>query len=191
MDLLLETGDALDIVLEGGWRRQATVTAVDAPHVDLAFTGAGAALPGGLSWCSAAIEWTTGAGTPASTRGIVHAVDDVLRLEVTGGTGIVQQREHPRVRASVEVQLTDGEHEFVARTVDLSEGGMLLGGAEALQPGQQVRFTLHLEGVTVNGTGTVVRATAAGERGVQFDEQQRVIGDRLVGARDADALSAA
>lgn len=190
MDLLLAPGDTLDIVLEGGWRRPATVTAVDAPHVDLRFDGPDAVLPGDLTWCTAEIEWTTAAGAAAQTSGIVHTVGRLLRLEVTGGTGLVQQRAHPRVRASVEVQLTAGERELVAHTVDLSAGGMLLDGVGDLPTGTGLHFTLHLDGTTVSGTGVVVRATPDGARGVRFDGRNRVLDERLDELQGAGAVPA-
>jgi hypothetical protein len=187
MDLLLAPGDTLDITLEGGWGRHATVTAVDAPHVDLQFTGPDPVLPGDLTWCTAQIEWMTSAGAQASTSGIVHAVGRLLRLEVTGGTGLVQQRAHPRVRASVQVELTVGDRGFQAQTVDLSAGGMLLAGVGDLPTGTGLHFTLHLDETTVSGTGVVVRATPDGARGIRFDDHSRTIDEQLDHLRGAGA----
>ncbi len=170
MDLLLASGDRLDIVLEGGWRRPATVTAVDAARIDLSFDGDAGVLPAGLNWCSAEVEWTADTGTATKSHGILHAIDGGLRLELTGGTGLVQRRRHRRIPADLVVDIDDEQRRLKARTLDVSVGGMLLGGVQDLPAGREIGFTFDLGDVVVIGHGIVVRETPDATLGVRFTE---------------------
>lgn len=163
---LPDPGAVADLVLDGGWRQHVHVRTVG-EDLHVRPVDGGPLLPGALTWCPAAIEWRVGARA-ARLDGVLTVDGDELLLTPSGSIVPLQRREAVRVPAELPAAIVTGGRRIVARTVNLSVGGMLLAGAADLELDQDVRFALELGGVAVAGTGHVVRGTADGERGVAF-----------------------
>jgi hypothetical protein len=109
---------------------------------------------------------------------------DLVRFEVSTAAEVTQRREFVRVPALQSVVL-DGDVSSVridGKAIDLSGGGMLLGGGDRLELDSVVRFRLSLgAGVReIEGRARVVRADDEGRRALVFeqisqDERQRLI----------------
>lgn len=109
---------------------------------------------------------------------------DVLRIEQPRGIDVVQEREFVRIR-SARPALVFGGPEMVqinSCTVDISGGGFLLAGADALKVGDRVHFQLDLpEGeLPVTGSGKVVRIDPYGHRGIVFTDIKELDRRRLI-----------
>ena len=127
---------------------------------------------------SADLEYT-------SVRGVVRLHGDavfedrsLVRFRAHGDAEVMQRRSFVRVTTPQAVTLAadDGSHRV--HTVDLSGGGMLLAGADELEPEQTVRFTMALgDGhPPVEGEARVVRIREDGKRALVFhqvDERDR------------------
>lgn len=171
MDALLEPGLVVEIVLDGGWRRPAAVLAASPGSVELAPMGEPLVLPGQLDWCTATLEWRANEAA-ARTAGVLHRASATrLRMVPVSEPLRVQRRRFVRVQAELTAAVVADESQRVlARTLDVSVGGMLLTNADDLAVGNDIRFALDLGGATVSGGGRVVRATPSGERGVEFSD---------------------
>jgi hypothetical protein len=109
---------------------------------------------------------------------------DVLRIEDPRSIDAVQEREYVRIR-SARPALVFGGPEMIqinSYTVDISGGGFLLSGAEALSIGDRVHFQLELpEGeLPITGSGKVVRVDPYGHRGIVFDDIKELDRRRLI-----------
>ncbi|HTU79825.1 MAG TPA: PilZ domain-containing protein [Solirubrobacteraceae bacterium] len=109
---------------------------------------------------------------------------DVLHIEQPRSIDVVQEREYVRIK-SARPALVFGGPELIqinGCTVDISGGGFLLAGADALKIGDQVHFQLELAAgeLPVSGTGKIVRIDAHGYRGVIFDEIKELDRRRLI-----------
>jgi c-di-GMP-binding flagellar brake protein YcgR len=102
---------------------------------------------------------------------------DTLRFAHRGSPQLLRRREY--VRATVELALTisvDGADEegvtADAQALDLSGGGMLIGGLEAPKVGQSLRFELTLDddGGPIEGRCEVMRLEGVDRAGVRFVE---------------------
>ena len=111
---------------------------------------------------------------PATRRGVS---DPVVRFAHRGSPQLLKRREF--VRATVELALTllgDGADEEVvtadAQALDVSGGGLLLGGLANPRIGDEHGFTLDLGdgGALVQGRGIVVRLVGTDRAGLQFTE---------------------
>jgi hypothetical protein len=121
---------------------------------------------------------------------------DLVRFEVSTAAEVTQRREFVRVPALQSVVL-DGDAASVridGKAIDLSGGGMLLGGGDRLELDSVVRFRLSLgAGVReIEGRARVVRADDEGRRALVFeqisqDERQRLI--HFVFERQREALA--
>lgn len=98
---------------------------------------------------------------------------EVLVLHRARLLEVIQERMHPRVVASLPINLTVGEGAAQVRgyTVDISAGGCLLDGVGWLRVGDSLRFEMRLEalGPPITGAGRVVRIDDRARRGVVFD----------------------
>jgi PilZ domain len=121
---------------------------------------------------------------------------DLVRFEVSTAPEVTQRREFVRVPALQTVVLDDGASavKVDGKAIDLSGGGMLLGGADRLELDSVVRFRLSLSaGVRdIEGYARVVRADDEGRRALVFeqisqDERQRLI--HFVFERQREALA--
>lgn len=95
---------------------------------------------------------------------------------------VTQRRSFVRVTAPQPVTLDAGVGAHYAYTVDISGGGMLLVGADALTPGETVRFAVAIgpDDTPVEGRARVVRIRDDGKRALVFeqideDDRQRLI----------------
>jgi hypothetical protein len=109
---------------------------------------------------------------------------DVLRIEDPRAIDTVQEREYVRIR-SARPALVFGGPEMIqinSYTVDISGGGFLLSGAEALSVADRVHFQLDLpEGeLPITGSGRVVRIDPNGHRGIVFDDIKELDRRRLI-----------
>jgi hypothetical protein len=122
-----------------------------------------------------------------SVRGVVRLHGEavfedrtLIRFRTRGDAEVMQRRSFVRVHTPRAVTLEsaiDGEHR-VHHTVDLSGGGMLLAGADGLEPDEIVHFTMGLgDGqCSISGAARVVRIREDGKRALvfeQIDEQDR------------------
>ena len=104
---------------------------------------------------------------------------ELLRFANLHSIDVVQRREYVRVRATRSVQiLLDGSSAAIeSYSVDLSGGGMLLGGLDHVRVGERISFRLATEpdggggvsGSQITGTGRVVRSDPGGRRAIAFD----------------------
>ncbi len=121
---------------------------------------------------------------------------DLVRFEVSAAPEITQRREFVRVPAVQNVALggLTGEVGTKGHAIDVSGGGMLLSGADHLELGSIVRFTLSVGAglPEIAGWARVVRAAEQGRRGLVFeqisaDDRQRLI--HFVFERQREALA--
>jgi c-di-GMP-binding flagellar brake protein YcgR len=121
---------------------------------------------------------------------------DLVRFEVSAAPEITQRREFVRVPAVQNVALggLTGETGAKGHAIDVSGGGMLLSGADHLELGSIVRFTLSVGAglPEIAGWARVVRAAEQGRRGLVFeqisaDDRQRLI--HFVFERQREALA--
>ncbi len=98
---------------------------------------------------------------------------ELLRFADLHSLDVIQRREYVRVKAARPVQITlEGSSAAIeSHSVDLSGGGMLLGGLDHVRVGERIGFRLCTEtdGAQIIGTGTVVRSDPGGRRAVAFD----------------------
>lgn len=121
---------------------------------------------------------------------------DLVRFEVSAQPDVIQRREFVRVPSLQTVAVGDDETgDWIdTRAIDLSGGGMLLSGADALELDSIVRFSLDLgRGVgEIQGRARVVRADEQGRRALVFEQisqedRQRLI--HFVFTRQREALA--
>jgi hypothetical protein len=121
---------------------------------------------------------------------------DLVRFEVSTAPEVTQRREFVRVPALQSVILGDevGSVRIDGKAIDLSGGGMLLGGGDRLELDSVVRFRLSLGAGTpdIEGRARVVRADDEGRRALVFeeidpDERQRLL--HVVFERQREALA--
>jgi hypothetical protein len=172
VDVLLEPGQPVDVVLDGGWRLTVRVASVGLDYVDLGPVDAALALPGELRWCSAQMSWRTRLGAVQRRGLLMSGENGTLRLHPHGAALKVQRRRFVRVPAELPTAVIAADRRLLTRTLDLSVGGMLLSPADTLALDERVRFALDLGEITVSGDGVVVRGTSEGARAVQFGELQ-------------------
>jgi hypothetical protein len=128
---------------------------------------------------SAELEYTSVRGVVRLHGEAIFEDASLIRFEARGDADVSQRRSFVRVIAPQTVLLeTEDAGERLAHTVDMSGGGMLLAGAEELQPDQRVRFAIALgqTGEPIEGLARVVRIRDDGKRALVFeaiDEEDR------------------
>ena len=109
---------------------------------------------------------------------------DLVRFDVSAAPEVTQRREFVRVPSiqQVEVAKAHGGDPIGAHAIDISGGGMLVSGADALPLGAHVRFSLNLGAgsAPIEGHAQVVRAGDEGRRALVFDEISRSDRQRLI-----------
>jgi len=109
---------------------------------------------------------------------------DLVRFDVSAAPEVTQRREFVRVPSAqhVEVSKAHGGEAIGAHAIDISGGGMLVSGADALPLGAHVRFSLNLGAgsVPIEGRAQVVRAGDEGKRALVFDEISKSDRQRLI-----------
>lgn len=132
---------------------------------------------------AAELEYTSMRGIVRLHGNAVFEARSLIRFEADGPADVSQRRSFVRVTAPQAVALdTDDAGERVAHTVDVSGGGMLLVGADGLQPDQRVRFAMALGQADepIAGLARVVRIRDDGKRALVFEaiddeDRQRLI----------------
>jgi PilZ domain len=132
---------------------------------------------------SADLEYTSVRGVVRLHGEAVFEDRSLIRFEAQGEPDVSQRRSFVRVSTPRAVTLETGEDgEQRVHTVDVSGGGMLLVGAETLQPDQTVRFRMALDDreLPIEGLARVVRIRDDGRRALVFetideDHRQRLI----------------
>lgn len=161
-----EPGALADVVLDGGWRQHVVVESAD--EVIVRPIDGLAVLPGTLTWCPAALEWRQ-AGRAARLTGVLTAADQGFTLTTSAEVRDVQRRQFVRVPAEVPAAIVSDDLRVVARTVNISLGGVMLTDAENLRVGEVLRFALELGDDTITVAGRVLRGDLDGTRGVAFE----------------------
>lgn len=99
-----------------------------------------------------------------------------LRFASLHSIDVVQRREYFRVKAArqVLVMLEGSSAAIESYSVDISGGGMLLGGLDHVRVGERIGFRLITEpggtgGSQITGTGKVVRSDPGGRRAISFE----------------------
>jgi c-di-GMP-binding flagellar brake protein YcgR len=142
------------------------------------------------------VEYVTARGVVRFRGQAVLQERDLVRFEVSAAPEITQRREFVRVPAVQNVALGGlmGEAGTKGHAIDVSGGGMLLSGADHLELGSIVRFTLSVGAglPEIAGWARVVRAAEQGRRGLVFeqisaDDRQRLI--HFVFERQREALA--
>lgn len=112
---------------------------------------------------------------------------DLVRFHVSADPEITQRREFVRVTSVQPVVLAGeeggvGGDQIHAYAIDISGGGMLLSGPDALQLDSNVRFSLHLGNAAapIEGRARVVRAAGDGRQGLLFEQISRADRQRLI-----------
>jgi PilZ domain len=109
---------------------------------------------------------------------------DVLRIESPRSIDVVQEREHVRIKSMRSALVFGGPNltQINSYTVDLSGGGFLLAGADALMIGDEVQFQIELNPgeLPVCGSGKVMRIDLHGHRGIAFESIKDLDQRRLI-----------
>jgi PilZ domain len=121
---------------------------------------------------SADLEYTSVRGVVRLHGEAVFEDRSLIRFEADGPADVSQRRSFVRVTSPQPVTLEAEDVRRLAYTVDLSGGGMLLVGADELQPGQHIPFSMALGGrpAPVRGIARVVRIRDDGKRALVFEE---------------------
>jgi PilZ domain len=127
----------------------------------------------------------------SSARGLVRfqgkakrEAHDTLTFHVQQAPEALQRREFVRVDAAQPVVLISEEDDTVlsGHAIEVSGGGMLLTGPEALGLDATVRFTLNLgDGRDpINGSGRIIRVEGSGRRALVYDQISQADRQRLI-----------
>ncbi len=123
---------------------------------------------------SADLEYTSVRGVVRIHGEAVFEDRSLIRFRAHGDPEVMQRRSFVRVHTPQPVTLDSGDAvQRRVHTIDLSGGGMLLAGADALAPDQTVRFTIALgneQRPAIEGTARVVRIREDDKRALVFEE---------------------
>jgi hypothetical protein len=182
-------GLAVRIAIPGKGRANASVTHVTATWLELRLVGVDAPRPKDLHGAHCAVEYMAAGGMHRLRGRIVDAPVEAasgVRIAFTSSPQLLGRREHLRTALEAPVVLTDertGE-KFRGRSLNVSEGGMLVGDLTPALPGTgtRLRFALAPRNARdpIFGAAVVVRCDA--ERGVlalDFEHLSRAAADDL------------
>jgi hypothetical protein len=127
----------------------------------------------------------------SSTRGLVRfqgkakrEAHDTLTFHVQETPEALQRREFVRVDAAQPVVLISEADDAVlsGHAIEVSGGGMLLAGPDALDLDASVRFSLNLgDGRDpINGRGRIIRVDGSGRRALVYDQISQADRQRLI-----------
>ena len=127
----------------------------------------------------------------SSIRGLVRfhgaakvEAHDTVSFRLNEAPDVVQRREFVRVDAAQPVVLISEEDDAVlsGHAIEVSGGGMLLTGPDALALDAIVSFTLNLgDGMDpIKGRGRIVRVEGSGRRALMYDEISQGDRQRLI-----------
>jgi PilZ domain len=132
---------------------------------------------------SADLEYTSVRGVVRLHGEAVFEDRSLIRFQAHGEADVSQRRSFVRVSAPQAVTLDAGEAgEHRAHTFDISGGGMLLVGADALKADQRIRFemTLRSEERPIEGLARVVGIRDDAKRALVFEEIDEEDRQRLI-----------
>lgn len=133
---------------------------------------------------SLTLECTSEHGVARFPGRAVLEEHDLVRFHVIDPPEVVQRREFVRVRAPQPVVIAVSGSATIGGTyaLDVSGGGMLLNGPEALALDDFVRFRLHLaaDAAPIRGMARVVRCPSGTQRALVFEQISKQDRDRLI-----------
>jgi hypothetical protein len=138
----------------------------------------------------ALLEYTTVRGVVRLRGEAVFENHDLIRFKAQDQAVVVQRREFVRIHSPQPVTLLaepekaePEQSERAAHAVNLSGGGMLMSGAEALAVGDLMRFAMQIrpEQPPIRGVARVVRVHDDGKRALAFDRIGEADRQRLIG----------
>ena len=119
------------------------------------------------------VEFATNKGLVRLAGDALLEDSDLLRFKYLQSLEILQRRDYVRVRTSrpVLVSLNGNLAPLESSSIDLSGGGMLIGGSDHLRVGTRIHFRLNTdeESPAITGDGVVVRSDATGKCAIAFD----------------------
>jgi hypothetical protein len=184
----LEPGMPVRIAVPGRERVSATVTHVTASWIAVRI-GLDGPRPRDLHGLRGAVEYMAEDGIHRIRGELEEAAElsaRALRFAFSAPDQFLGRRHHMRAALSAPVVVTtEGTHEkFHGRSLNLSEGGMLVGdlSGKLPGPGSRVRFALapRKERDPIFGTATVLRAdNYRGTLALNFDALSRTASDEL------------
>ncbi|MEA2421605.1 MAG: PilZ domain [Thermoleophilaceae bacterium] len=176
--------------MPGRDRATASVTHVTATWLALRLVGIGAPRPRDLHGLSAAVEYMVDDRIHRLRGDLVEEAGGSsscsVRFVFRSGAQFLGRREHLRTALSAPIVITADQtgQKFRGRTVNVSEGGMLVedldGGLP--EPGSRLKFALAPRNSrdTILGTGIVTRANSSrGSLALNFDHLTREAADAL------------
>lgn len=132
----------------------------------------------------ALLEYTSVRGVIRMRGEATFERSSLVRFHAQGDPEVIQRRAFVRVHTPQEVTLDamTGDRHRAAHTVDLSGGGMLLGGGGSLVPGDPVRFSMRLDAnsAPISGIARVVRIREDGKRALMFEQIDEGDRQRLI-----------
>jgi PilZ domain len=187
----LAPGMPVRIAIPGQERATASVTHVTATWLGLRLVGLGGPRPKDLHGARGAVEYMDESGIHR-LRGAVEAGDgsspSALRFVLRSGSGaqFLGRREHIRTVLRAPVVMTDARtgQKFHGRSLNVSEGGMLVGDLDGSLPGpgSRVKFALAPRGCrdAIFGSAIVLRCdNHRGTLAVNFENMPRGAADEL------------
>ena len=181
------TGELLSLRAFGLDERRAVVESASEGALELVLAPAQAPLGPEAAGRAAYVEYGGGEGVCQLPGSLTAPVADGSRVSLhhAGRVELLRRRAFVRAALQAGVVLVPVERPGPAcrtSTVDVSGGGMLVRGDDALEVGELLEFTLLLEEAPVSGTCRPVRRTAGGDVGLQFTEIAEAERDQLVHA---------
>jgi hypothetical protein len=181
-------GQLVRIAVPGRPRATASITHVTATWLGLRLVGCDGPRPRDLHGASGAVEFMGSDGIHR-LRGEVAEVEGAptgVRFVFKSGPQFLGRREHLRtsLNAPVVVTVDSTREKFRGRTINVSEGGMLVGDLDGglPGPGSKVRFALAPRNARdpIFGTASVLRAdNHRGSLALTFENMSRAAADDL------------
>jgi hypothetical protein len=185
----LAPGLLVRIAIPGRERVTASVTHVTATWIGLRLVGLGGPRPRDLHGERAAVEYVADDGIHRLRGDLEEAegmVGCALRFVLSSGEQFLGRRQHLRTALSAPVVLTveRTREKFSGRSINVSEGGMMVGDLSGVLPGPgtMVKFALAPRNARdpIFGTGVVLRANAVrGTLALDFDQVSRSAADEI------------
>jgi hypothetical protein len=187
----LAPGQLVRIAIPGRDRATASVTHVSDTWLALRLVGVDAPRPKDLCGAQGAVEFIDEDGIHR-LRGVVEPGDgssaSAIRFVLRSGSGVqfLGRRQHIRTALKAPVVITDDRtrQKFHGRSLNVSEGGMLVGDLDGRLPGpgSRLRFALapRESRDPIFGTAVVLRAdNARGILGLNFEQLSREAANEL------------
>jgi hypothetical protein len=182
-------GQLVRIAIPGRERASASVIHATGAWLSLRLVGVGAPRPKDLHGARATVEYILADGVHRLQGDLAEADGAstcAVRFVFRSGDEFLGRREHLRAAFAAPAVLTNGRtgEKFRGSSVNVSEGGMLVGGLGSGLPGPGTRLKFALAPRNARdpifGTAIVIRANnVAGELAVAFEPMPRAAADDL------------